>query len=708
MPEINFLEKIKLNLLSSYKTETLSQIEDWILPHWYERQNNSLKPSFMIGDNRFINLSCRSWITLRPLKSRETVQIDRYGVIYLPKFRISIELWIQLDEKLYTPVNFPSIIQKISENEFAVETNYQLPGFEITTLLKPWVEYGRISYFLQPGKCRSGFKIATVSFVIRPYDNDGLSSIRSLEYKDNCLKINNRTALEFEKEPNFCYFTNEENGDVSRFFKVGEGNNSINSAKGLATGLIGYIGLPAELTKIRIFIGGKNQWYSGSNLIGILKEGLLPSWKEDEKLQLQIKTGTKLDKVLAANLNYFQGFTSSLPKTVNHIRVLNCYFNKTVSCYYLKECLRRIHWDGSLPEKLISPEELIWAIGDHYKIFRDTDFLEKIWPVLKRMGEGLWYQKGLDFFNEKQKRILQAKSDYYKKYFWICAALKSMVELAQSLGRINEGEIFKEQYLRLWSGITSSLSQTGKFHGSKIIPLNPRGGRGAKIVGNLAVSYPLRLWERDNPFIVASIEHLLNNHLSWGGLYSPLEFQGIDLALTAQFGEILLREGYDCTSLLDFLLSTAGETWNWPDRISPLTFEGIGKNGHDPQVTYGVLLFIRDLFVIEEENCLNLLPGTLNYDFWSQGALEIDNLPTHFGNISLKYQTIGNLIQLDYLPVYHHRPAKIRITLPENLKPVYSDAKCEIRDMTMELEPDFRSLRLKRITTQCVAKNNLL
>ena len=114
----------------------------------------------------------------------------------------------------------------------------------------------------------------------------------------------------------------------------------------------------------------------------------------------------------------------------------------------------------------------------------------------------------------------------------------------------------------------------------------------------------------------------------------------------------MIREGYDYTQVLEFFIAAAGGTWSWPDRVHPLTMDGVGENGHDPEVLYQLLLLIRNIFVLEEGEFLDLLPGIFSSGFWKQPQIKITRLTTYFGEITFNCHTIGDIIQIEFWPQY--------------------------------------------------------
>jgi hypothetical protein len=678
------------------------KMRDWVLPYWYNRQNNPLSPAFT-GASIFRNSSFRNWTAFSIINSATKLLIDRFGVIYLTEPRLSIEIWVHTGERLFTPDSYKSIIQKALPDQGLETLSYYDNGV-CSVLIRP-DDMSQGSnligcYISLTNHLKDALKQSAFYLVIRPYDNNGLSAIRHLEYNRNSLFVNHLPLMYFGKEPKHCYFSGGIQGDVTRYFSLGEGNTRLLAADGLGTGMIGFSGLPAELSGISLFFGPKK---------GLLaKNGLL------DKINLidvseclnRIQTGTIIDQLLETNLKYLKTFCGP-PESVSvfQLLALNRFSDGSQSHDYLKACLKRVAWDGTFNAGhawhdrhagTLGLAQLVWSVADYFKLTGDHNFIEKHWPVLKRAGYAIWYQKvkpALSFPVSPVKEQL----GFFENNFWLNAALNALEELADLAGQAGEARTYKEQSLALQSKLVWFISDTFKDSGSRIIPIQYNSGYGAGIVRNLVAAYPLRLWSRGHRYIIDLIHYILKQYFYRGGVFSPLDFHGIDLALSARMGQVLIREGFDYGPTLELLLAAAGGAWSLPDRVHPLTLKGIGENGHDPEVLFQLLLLIRNIFVLEEDHYLNLLPGVFGNRFWEHPRIKINRLSTYFGEISCNCHRIGNQIQIDFWPHYRLKPDMIRIDLHHGFYPVYADARLKNHDSVLEIDPDFHILHLKKL-----------
>ncbi|HBE80648.1 MAG TPA: hypothetical protein DDW65_23110 [Firmicutes bacterium] len=672
------------------------KMRDWILPYWYTRQNNPLLPTYVFGGLTFCNLSYRNWTAIRGGTAGEVLFIDRMGVLFHSRLRLSFEIWVHTGERLLTPGGFEKVFQRWTPDPGIETVSYYEHGICKTQLL-PFansVNEGIICNISLVNRSEDQLKLSAIYLVIRPWDFNGLSAIRQMEYKDNYLLINKSKVIFFEKEPQHCFFTDGIREDVTEYFQLGEGNAGLLAQDGLGTGLVGFSGLPAELNAIKLLIGDKKNF---NGIRGFLaKKNLMVDVSNSLN---RIRTDTAIDQLLAASLGYLR-FFNHWPYCANiyQIFVFNRFSDGSWSRNCLKECLKQVTWDGLIHNGDIRPEQLLVGVADYFKLTADHHFIEKNWSTLKRIGYAIWHQKVkrillADFGLEKHS----SQDFFYERCLWYCAALRELEGLANALRETQESHNFKEQFLALWSKLTGLLEDNIKSRGIRVISLRQSCDYGAGIIYNLAGAYPLRLWEQGNSYVRDTLDFVLQKYSFQGGIYSPFEFQGIDLALSIRAGQVLIREGYDYTELLKLLFAAAGDTWSLPGRIHPLTKNGIGEYGHDPEVLYQLLLLVRSIFVIEEGSCLSLFPGIFTSNFWERPQLKISRMITYFGEISCSCSCIQDQIQIDFWPQYRIKPEKIYIRINNAFRPVYADNDWKKRASLLEMNPDFHILRLKKV-----------
>ncbi len=693
-----FGQKIVKMITASGKNSYWSpQKWNWILPPWFINQNNPLHPDYIAGKIEFYNYSCRSWTAVRAHGSKTPVRVDTYGIIYLAEPRISIEIWLYHQQKLYTPGNYPEVQQRFNLMSGGIDTGYLLDNGYLAMTIAPEClpSQNQIGIRLY-AKIDSVdfFEPVVIALIIRPYDDNGLAPIYAMKYKDGHLEINRRKVLCFMEEPLHMYFSNAQHGDVTQYFRFWEGNSEIGSEDGSCTGMLGFSNIPSQLRPVMIMVSSQDgqlqSKFSRRSWLKAMEASDLPL-----KILNLINTGTGIDPIYRANIRHLAAYC--VPGTADPylIMVLNRFGLTANSRWYLQESLQKIGWDGS-PGDSGGGLQLIFVLADYYKISGDIRMIESYWPVLKRIGLWLCNQTVIGTITREKKSTQRSfRLGRYERTLWICASLYALGELGNILGKNSEVQVFKNYFLILWTKTQNYLLNADDDPMSdRLKPLNLSGGE--ELVEMLSAAYPLQLSERGNPATLARIARVAKNYLFQGGVFSPRDFKGVDLELTARLCQVVIREGGEYQDILDFLLLAASPTFGWPDRINPLSKKGIGENGHDPRVLFQTLLLIRSLFVIEEGDQLHLLPGIFCSDFWSCPCIELHDFPTVFGRISLKTRTVGDTTQINLESNFLQTPQKIIFIINQKYRVVFADTLININGGVITADPDLRMIRFRR------------
>ncbi len=675
-------------------TFSKTMIGGWILPSWFIKQSDLLNPGYVFGKYRFANLCFRNWTAFCNDKGQPVLIIDREGTISFPEIGVSVEIWVNDGKRFITPGKFLQTQQTVNPEFLCIETKslfkkgiYQSRIFPIEDLHNTYIG-------LEIGLYASGesaFNDFLMCLVMRPYDHNGLSAIRRLEYKDKRIKVNYIELLQLDIEPKIVFCTHAGLGDVTDYFKLEENKLAVASMDGSCTGLVGYSVRPVDRTKIKLILKPDSVKYFSRQVREFSKGWFWESkqrwFSRCEFQHNMLTTGLKIDQIYHINLNYLVMFNrrpSDLVE-IDNILVLNRFAFYDQSRSYLLKSIKKARWDGSLSRNSLPPEKLIYAIYDYYQFSDDLDFVKKNWWILKGMGYWLLHNQTLLRGDIRQERI--------EDLAWVCAGLKVLSKLGEVNGDYGNCQLFHQQYQILWSLILQTLSRRIKENNydsfQKKAPVS-------EAIDSLAISYPLGLYRRNERFIQEWLDQIIAESTFNDGVISPMEFQGVDLELTARLGVVLVREGREYDRIFRFLSETISATGNWPDRVHPVFGGGIGVTGHSPEVGYHFLLMLRNIMVMEEGEDLYLLPGIITSKLWVDLNIELNNFPTTFGKISLKCQNIGKIVQIEFKASFRKKPGQIRLILNKRDRFLYSDSNIMREGDYVYLDSDFKILRFCR------------
>ncbi len=676
-------------------TRIAGLIGDWSLPAWFQRQNEPEGPCFDPSGSGFSNRACRRWVEFRS-GNGAAMRVDRFGLIELPDPGWSLETWIGYGERLFTPNDYRPIVQSNLPDRLGIESSGYFEGGCYRMIVRPGPGQGQFQ--LETAVRVDGWPLTPIDlcFVLRPYHSDGFNPIGRLEYRDGSLRVNGRRLIDFPDPPRYCYCSDAAGGDVARCLREGAGNSRIDSATGSGTCLIGYSGLAADLRQIRLLIRpttfqwvipdqlGKERWERGDR-------------SRKEKLPTVV-TGREVDQCYRAALHWLETLSGPNSETLSHSAVLGliCHGRFESAGALLERALRRWRWAGAVPRMDEPVVKLPVLLNEYLGYTDDYQLIERYWGAIQKMGAGLGWRWALEF--GRSERNSKDPVPSYENIFWVYAAIKSLSELAEALGKTAEAEAFRMDARQLWAQVLERLDRYGLGRAERIIPHDPSGAPGS-IVGNLAAVYPLRLWERGEALVRATLQRVLSRNLYRNGYFDPWDGPGLQPAATALLAQAMVREGLDCTGLLEFLINSGRGVWTWPDRLHPQSGQGIGTTGHDPEATWQTLLLLRTIFIGEEKDALRLLPGVFGSRYWEPLDIDLDNFRTRFGKVRIRCVRVGDIIQIEFAADFRNRPSRVLIQPgPEyRVAHVQSGVWNDEGDAVV-LDPGFQIVRFRRMT----------
>jgi hypothetical protein len=677
-------------------TKIAGLIGDWALPAWFERQNEPEGLCFAPSGAGFFNRACRRWMELRS-GNDAIIRVDRFGLIELPGPGWSLETWIAHGERLITPRDYRPIVQSNLPDRPGIETIAYFEGGHYRMTVSPGP--GPSQFQAETAVKVDGWPLTPIClyFVLRPYHSDGFNPIERLEYRDGSLRVNGRRLIDFPDPPRHCYCSDAAGGDVARYLREGAGSSRIDSATGSGTCLIGYSGLAADLRQIQMLIRpvafqwgiparpGQRHRETGDR---IRKESL-PS----------VVTGKEVDQCYRAALNWMEAISGANSETLSHSAILSLIVHgrfETAGAL-LERALRRWRWAGAAPRIDEPVVKLPFLLNEYLRYSDDYQLIERYWGAIQKMGTGLSWRWASEF--GRAVRDPKDPVPSYENIFWVYAAIKSVSELAEALGKTGEAEAFRLDARQLWSETRERLDRYGLGRTERIIPHDPTGAPGS-IIGNLAAVYPLRLWERGEAMVHATLQRVLNRNLYLNGYFDPWDGPGLQPAATALLAQAMVGEGLDCTGPLEFLINSGRGAWTWPDRLHPRSGQGIGTTGHDPEATWQTLLLLRTIFIGEEPDTLRLLPGVFRGSrYWEPLDIDLANLRTRFGKVRIRCVRIGDIIQIELIADFRNRPSRILIEPGPEYRIIHVQAGIwNYEGGVISLDPDFQIVRFRRMT----------
>jgi hypothetical protein len=285
-----------------------------------------------------------------------------------------------------------------------------------------------------------------------------------------------------------------------------------------------------------------------------------------------------------------------------------------------------------------NPGQLLWILGEHWQMTRSRAWLKRVYPSVQKLAALVRYLRttptphyvnkdSLDFGDalpaQRQELKPGACDGFHPEYTeaFDVAGLGAAILLAQARGQLDDA--------KNWQGLSDTLAaqydtqfgaNLAHDYGSYSVlwpcRLYPLGsGKGHDQFQSVGIQQPTG-W-RYFPLATAHQGLLAGNReAGWGTLDAHLQHPQMQ-------GWYAFDEGGDSGS------------GNWPKVRTRWNPKVAMPHGW---AVAEMFLLLRDSLVFEDEGRLVLLPGISPDWFRDKKGMAIENLPTHFGALSLGYQ----------------------------------------------------------------------
>ncbi len=559
-------------------------------------------------DPFLLNKTARNWTIISPDGFDKKCVIDPCGMLTLGKDSFSVGIGIYSDDKnVFLPKKLgdSKVIFEALENNFKIL--YQDYGEQV---LESY--FKKNTYFI-----RSNINFDNFLILVRPFNPEGVSPISSIKISKNAIYINKRKIIETPGIKK-SYLSNYLEGDVLNLighegFKERE---NIECDYGLCTGAFEIEGnsfsiFPAKYKKI---ITSKKYVINFDNSFSFK----ISEEKFDEIYHTQ---STYLNSFCSKSGIISGGFTDNELKIDDYVYLIPSLdkIGKTrLAEKYLKNVISK-----KLPEKDLG--KYVWLLLNHYLISRNNKFLSDnkntIYSILEKIS--LIRGKNSNFLlpPSKGKYETSPLKKYIEDDFWSLSAYK----LAY---KIFDDDKLKRDFLSYLAVIKEEIgnySSKESYDFTKLI-------------------HPEPLCENPEELIIEKIDPLKKVLVKQGAFYNPL-IEGYDVLMTLDFlNTLLVLNDSDSIDLFLKIFKFSNSAGAFPQAVNPLTMNGSYGDGHYSPITAAIINFISDIFAYDKiENELHLLK--VSKKEWYESDIEVDKIPTRFGQVSYRIIKNGNFME---------------------------------------------------------------
>jgi hypothetical protein len=254
---------------------------------------------------------------------------------------------------------------------------------------------------------------------------------------------------------------------------------------------------------------------------------------------------------------------------------------------------------------------------------------------------------------------------YYWDDFWAVAGLKSTAFLCAAYKDNGKAIYFEKESQALLESVNQSLKKVEERLGRLAMPASPYRRLDSGAIGSMAASYPLRVFEPNDPRILDTANFLMKKCLVHGGFFHDMTHSGINPYLTLHLAQALLRAGDSrYFSLMTAVAKLASPTGQWPESVHPRTGGGCMGDGQHVWAAAEWVLMIRNCFVREEGGRLLLCSGIPRIWLEKNQTIAFGPAPTSFGDIQISIKPQGQNILIEWHGQWRTKEPPIDIQLP--------------------------------------------
>jgi hypothetical protein len=693
------------------------QMEGWVLPYWLVKQCTPGSPSFVPHGHGFLapNMTHRNWTGVGLCGYPYEGMVDPAGLVTPWPFGPSIDVWVMRGDELHHASALDDVEQTLVDSLPLVRTSWRVPGVEcsLTTWVAPLDTLPLV--ISRAEVTNKGRKDADISIIVsvRPYNPESILAINHLEYStgQRLFKTDGNVLAYLPTPPAEVLLSDYEHGDVALLLQDGKRSRlpsrtlEVNEPVGLATGAAVY---PFQLE------AGE----SASVLFSCpLQEGikppfarLLPTADADgiaatafsEQLDKWGATVSEGMRVKVPEVAYQEAFDS------NKMTLLLLFDGTSITpgtctyhmmwfrdAAYLVPALERMghadkaqsilmtYPDRQTPEGFFrshngewdSNGQAMWTLVNHYRMTGNKKFLRSVYDSLPKAARWLDDMRVQDLPSTDPARGLLPNGIsaehfgingvYYWDDLWAVGGLRASAFAAKEMGRDEDARYMEGLADEYMSALESSWAYVARKLGREVMPISPFRDVDWASIGSLVSVYPLHLLDPRSEIMKNTVKEIVAKCFYRDTHYHGIFHCGLNPYLSMHVAQyyLELRDPYALT-IFESMHSMATSTFTYPEAINPLTMGGAFGDGHDGWSACDIFNFVRNLFVLEEDDTLTLLALSKPEWFEPGETIEVEDAPTYFGDISYTVRSAGREISFELPGRYRVEPRELQLNLP--------------------------------------------
>ncbi len=685
----------KLHARGLINSQAIQHNLDWVWPFWVARQFDPMSMSFVPRAFALthINLTHRNWTAVGVPGYDAMPIVDPHGLVTPLYDAWSLDFWLVDNEgNALLPPRLADMTQLMGDREgLSVETT----GAEGDSRLRStvWVSihdgHPYCHMELRGRLARDG----VVTVALRPFNPEGVSFVDKIELTDDSLtwRINGRNRVVFGERPAAHVFSHYHGGDVlGRIVKRDslDRKGTIRCPVGMATAAALFEAKGGEDTLVRVQVPlpraagdprpKHTRSVSTSSMWNDALEGACRIDIPSGHLRFLFENALRTlalhapDDVYAGPYTYKRFWfrdavlIGHAMYTVNMVDraqdILDAFpTRQTTMGYFLSQ---EGEWDSN--------GQVLW-LARKLLALRGDD-IERHWVGAIRRADDWIRRKRLPPGHDSphaglmppgfSAEHLGPNDYYYWDDYWSAAGLFASAELFDTWGMTREAQHTRDAGKGLMDAVERSLATVEQRLGRMAIPAAPDRRLDS---GSLAVSYPLRLCEPDDPWVLGTADFLLHDCMVNDALFHDISHAGLNPYLTLHLAQVLLRAGdRRFWPLMQAIGSLSSPTGNWPEAVHPRLGTGCMGDGQHVWAAAEWLMMMRSCFVREEErsSLLVLCSGIPQKWLIAGTTLTFGPTRTAFGPVRVRVDAAENAVTVGWKGQWQPRQPSVEVRLP--------------------------------------------
>lgn len=660
---------------------------DWVLPYWAEKQFDPHSRAFIpYGFDLFtINYTHRDWTMIgNPGREREAI-VDPRGLLTPQLDGWSIDVWVEIDGKLFAPsrLSDSDVEQSLHESLPIVVTAFRVGDVRVIVEAlthddgeREWV----IENIAVENQVYAPRRV-TLHVAVRPFNPEGVSLVKDIEFQSTTTQtaiLVNRALGAIIPTPDGIASSTLNDSDVAHSLPRMNGVKHVHDESGLATAFAAYhldlppngrktMSLLAPMQREQIdeddkdFVTALPSVDSSQDFraqsISVWRDHLARGMRvqlPDQKLQDAFEANKAYlllfhdgDSITPGPLTYHQFWFRDAAYLLNALDKLS-YHAETRAV--IERIPRRLLKDGYLRAtegEWDSNGAAIWTIVEHARLSGDRELLMKNYWSMLRMASWIHSKRQVTRgkTNSPHCGLLPSgpsaehlgPSDYfYWDDFWGLAGLREAARGAEMLDQGADAKKLRENFESFRADVEASLATNAARLGRDAIPASPYRRLDAAMIGSLVATYPLRLFDSNDPRIVDTIAALKETTWIEHAYFNRVGHAALGTYLSLHVAECLLcRRDPEAWKTILWVLNHASPTFTWAEGIHPVTRRGGMGDGHHGWAAADFVLAVRNALVFEEDNHLVITPILPQEWTTANSVIKVENAATYFGRVNI-------------------------------------------------------------------------